>query len=91
MGNKLEVGKTYQLVDASKDWMLEQALDLGFMRLPKDGIVTVHSIEEANDGQAMGCSHTPGCYSRLHADVEGDFLAIQQDGLDKGAFVEVEE
>lgn len=92
MSNKIEVGKTYRLVDASKDPMLAEALDKGWITLPVDGIVTIHSIEASQaTGEAMGCSHTKGMAAEpwAMADVAGDYLAVQQSGVDNGAFEEV--
>ena len=92
MSNKIEIGKQYKLVDINKDPSLAQAVAQGWVILPDDGIVTVHSTELGRcDGAVMGCSHTEGCGgSHNAADVEGDFLAICQESLDKGAFELVE-
>lgn len=87
----IQVGKSYKLVDASKDPMLKVALAEEWVVLPDDGIVTVHSLEKAwVTGEPMGCSHTDGCGgSDNPAQVAGDFLVIQQTSLDSGAFEEV--
>ena len=91
MSNPIEVGKIYKLLDASKDPMLTQALALGWVVLPADGIITVHSTEKAFvTGETMGCSHTEGCGGNGNAGgVSGDYLVIQQSGLDNGAFEEL--
>ena len=90
----LRIGKTYKLVDSSKDFMLHHAINEELITLPEDGIVTVHSIEVGQvTGEAMGCSHTEGVSGRrcAQADVAGDVLVLQQTSLDTGAFIEVVE
>lgn len=87
---KLAVGQTYKLVDASKDCMLNEAITEGYAILPEDGIITVHSLGEGcADGQVTGYSHTEGVGGSEEQD--GDYMVIQQDSVDRGAFELVEE
>ncbi len=91
MSNQIQVGKTYKLVDASKDPMMADAIEAGWVVLPADGVITVSSLEKGwVTGELMGASHTKGCGGTANeAAVKEDFLVIQQSGLDSGAFEEV--
>ena len=94
MSNEIKVGQVYKLVDASKDFMLAHAISTGVITFPDEGTVTIHSVERGRvDGQLMGCSHTEGMSAKpcAYAQVKGDFLAVQQAGVDSEAFELVED
>lgn len=90
MSNKIEVGKTYRLVDASKDIQLHNALRDNIITLPADGIFTVNELGKGSyDGQLVGYSLTAGAQGYYTGELGGS-LVIQQNSLDLGAFELVE-
>ncbi len=91
MTKQIEVGKTYKLVDASKDPMLLDVIETGFIKFPDDGLVTVSSLGISATGVPVGYSFTKGLTSPHPIWLlEGKgIIAISQESLDLGCFEEV--
>lgn len=92
MSNTIEVGKTYKLIDASKDVHLQQVIDEGYITFPADGLVTISSLDIGSlTGCVVGYSKTEGLTSSDPSWAIDDkgIIAIAQDSLDAGCFEEV--
>jgi len=92
MSNAIEVGKTYKLLDASKDPCLQEVIDEGYITFPDDGLVTISSVEiHGYTQKSIGYSLTEGLTSSdLSWLIEGKgIVAISQESLNLGAFEEV--
>ena len=90
MSNTIQAGKTYKLVDASKDPCLQQVIDEGYITFPDDGLVTVNSLEiHPWSGVLVGYSKTEGIKTADNSWDDKGIIAISQDSLDAGCFEEV--
>lgn len=92
MSKLIEAGKTYKLVDASKDHCLQEVIEEGYLKFPEDGLVTIDSVEtHAFTQKLIGYSLTKGLTSPDPSWILADkgIVAISQESLDLGAFEEV--
>lgn len=90
MSNQIQVGKTYKLVDASKDPQLQEVIDEGYITFPDDGLVAITSTEvHPYSGVLVGFSKTEGLLSTDPTWDEKGIIAIAQTSLDLGVFEEV--
>ena len=91
MSKQIEVGKTYKLIDASKDPMLADVIDTGFIKFPDDGLVKISSLDKSGKGVLVGYSLTEGLTSPdpVWFIEDKGIIAISQESLDLGCFEEV--
>ena len=90
MSNIIEAGKTYKLVDASRDSGLQTILVEGYITFPDDKLVTISSVSvHPFTGMLVGYSKTAGLTSSDPSWGDEGIIAIVQASLDAGAFEEV--